>query len=71
MCSFKRKIRTYPESIQRYIQKVYQNNPNIQPYNCFLWNQTNLQLCDNYGMQTVLFEYGFLTGSINKPAWIG
>jgi len=22
-------------------------------------------------MQTVLFEYGCLPGSINKPAWIG
>jgi hypothetical protein len=33
--------------------------------------QTNLQLCENSGMQTVLWEYGCLYGSINKPAWIG
>jgi len=36
MCSFKRKVRTYLESVQRYIQKVYQNNLYIQPYNYFI-----------------------------------
>jgi hypothetical protein len=66
--SLKRKIRTYLESVQRYIQKVYKNNPYIQPYNCFVSNQTNLLLSENSGMQIVLWEYGCLNGSINKPA---
>jgi len=42
---------------------MYHSNLHMKPQNCFVWKNTNLKFCRI--VQSLLQQYGFVTGSVN------